>query len=142
MNQRLDTLNRDIWRPFAAAYAVGDAEAYLDLHTPDLVRVDANTGSVLDFESYAKGIREFFASMADTDVAMCIEFRFVERLADGDLASERGVFKFRMTRPGHQDRVRFGVFHTIARRTGGRWRLSMDYDSPSDEDAFNAVKAS
>ncbi len=32
-------LNRDVWEPFRAAYRAYDAESYLALHTPDLIRV-------------------------------------------------------------------------------------------------------
>lgn len=35
----LAELNRDIYQPFRSAYGSYDSEAYLTLHTPDLIRV-------------------------------------------------------------------------------------------------------
>jgi hypothetical protein len=58
-----------------------------------------------------------------------ISFRFVERIATNDLASERGIFQIVPKRADGDQRTFYGRFHTYARRTDGRWQICVDYDS-------------
>lgn len=47
----------------------------------------------------------------------------------GDLASERGIYRIE-TLPAAGDGQTFhGRFHTVARKESGRWRIAFDHDS-------------
>jgi ketosteroid isomerase-like protein len=120
----LEELNRDIWRPFRAAYRAYDTEAYLALHTPDLIRVGGPRRAVQGYAEMAAEIAPWFADAAARSLPIAIAFRFTERLATGDLASERGIYRIEV---GAE--VFHGRFHTFSRRVDGRWRMAVDYDS-------------
>jgi len=125
----LRQLNNDIWHPFRLAYASLDAPAFLDLHTPGLVRAGGPAKQVLGFAEYSDQIGKWFAELASRGSSVAITFRFVERIASDDLASERGLFQIVSTRPDGEARAFYGRFHTYARRTDGRWRICVDYDT-------------
>jgi len=128
MTNALEELNRDIWRPFVAAYGDLDIEAFLALHRADLIRISGTAGRVHGYDEYAGQMREFFATVTERGDRIRIDFRFDERITDGDLASERGLFRLSVTSPAQPPRTRYGRFHTLARNTEGRWRLVADYD--------------
>jgi ketosteroid isomerase-like protein len=134
----LEELNRDVWHPFVSAYGALDADAFVALYHPDLIRASGIAGEVLGFAGYAAQMREFFAKVAGFGDRLAIEFRFHERLAAGELASERGVFRLTVTPATGRPRTRYGRFHTYARRVDGRWRFAADYDTfdGGDEAAF------
>jgi uncharacterized protein (TIGR02246 family) len=139
----LAELNRDVWRPFQRAYADLDPAAFLALHSPDLIRAGGPARRVLGFDDYATETSQSLARLAQQGERVAIEFRFVERLADGDLASERGVFRISIT-PAAGERLTFySRFHTLARRIENRWLIVADYDSDDggtvNEDVFNAA---
>ncbi len=125
----LRDLNKELWQAFRASYRDLDAPAFLALYSPDLVRAGGPGRSVLDFDGYAVETREFFADMLAQGGRLGIDFRFTERLAQGELASERGVYRIVMRLPGADERVFYGQFHTFARRIGGRLQFVADYDS-------------
>jgi len=124
----LRELNRDIWEPFQVAYARGDADSYLALHGADLLRVEADEGWLGGLDDYAARVREAFARLAADRTALEIDFRFVERIAAGDRASERGVYRLAVTPPGAETHLHFAKFHTIARKRQGSWRIALDHD--------------
>jgi hypothetical protein len=47
-----------------------------------------------------------------------IDFRFTERIAVGELASERGCYRIAVSRADAGDHVLYGLFHTFARKVG------------------------
>jgi ketosteroid isomerase-like protein len=122
-------INRDVWIPFQAAYASGDAEAFIALHAPEVIRVEGNGGWVGGFEEYAGRLREWFQWVAVQEGTLDIRFRFLERHMGDDAASERGVYRLSLTYPDADERLWYGKFHTITRKRGGVWRIVLDYDS-------------
>lgn len=126
---RLAELNRDVWIPFATAYATNDAEAFLKLHTKDLIRVSAQGKSVQDLAGYAEGVRKGFEKRRADGSKAEIAFRFLERIASEEAASERGIFRLTVTSGKGEVRRFHGKFHVFARKVDGVWRLAVDYDS-------------
>lgn len=125
----LAELNRDIWAPFSDAYADGDPEAYLALHAADFIRVDGDRKRIRSLGEYAGAVRHSFAGWAEREEKVGISFRFSERIARPDIASERGVYELTIAdNDGNVERL-YGRFHVIARRIDGRWRIVVDYDS-------------
>ena len=125
----LRQLNNDIWHPFRLAYAKLDAPAFLDLHAPELIRASSQTKQVSGFADYSDQTEKWFAELADRGSSVTISFRFVERIAANDLASERGIFQIVSKRSNGDERTFYGRFHTYVRRTDGRWRICADYDT-------------
>jgi uncharacterized protein (TIGR02246 family) len=140
-NELLRELNNDIWHAFPRVY--GDADAFLALYAPDLIRAGGPTSKVQGYAEFAEITRQWFADLADRGSTVDIEFRFTERIADADLASERGVFRMTARRATGEEKVFHGRFHTFSRRIDGRWRIAVDYDSDENgtvtADAFESA---
>jgi len=131
-NPLLSELNHDIWHPFRRTYRACELPAFLDLYHPDLIRAGGPGKEVYGYDRYAAETAAWFSTCAERGDVLDIEFRFTERIAAGDLASERGVFRITATRPGADKLVFHSQFHTFARKTGGRWRIVADYDTNED----------
>jgi ketosteroid isomerase-like protein len=125
----LQQLNDDIWHPFRLAYAHLDAPAFLNLHAPELIRAGGPAKQVLGFADYTDQIEKWFGELADRGSSVTISFRFIERIATEDLASERGIFQIVSIRADGDGRTFYGRFHTYARRIDGHWRICVDYDT-------------
>lgn len=125
----LRQLNDDIWHPFRLAYSKLDAAAFLELHAPELIRAGGPAKQVFGFADYSDQIEKWFGELAGRGSSVTISFRFVERIASNDLASERGIFQIRSKRADGDERTFYGRFHTYANRTDGRWRICVDYDT-------------
>jgi uncharacterized protein (TIGR02246 family) len=137
----LRELNRDIWEPFRAAYARMDADAYLALHSADLLRVEADEKWLGNLDDYAARVRPAFTQLAAASTLMDIDFRFTERIAAGDNASERGIYCLSVTPPGAEPHRHFAEFHTVARKHDGTWRIIHDHDHSDSGSAGNYAAA-
>jgi uncharacterized protein (TIGR02246 family) len=141
MDDLLAELNRDLWHPFVRSYDERDTDAFAALYHADTIRATgAGGGSVMGRTEFIRQLAGFFATATNLGGTVTIAFRFHERIAAGVLASERGVFRLTVTPAGGTARVRYGLFHTYARRTDGRWLFVADYDTPegADEGGFAA----
>ncbi|MDX2283193.1 MAG: nuclear transport factor 2 family protein [Bacteroidia bacterium] len=141
---RLDAINRDIWMPFSRAWAALDDTAYLRLHTADFVRVSAGGPFIGGLAAYAAQEQRFFSAMRAQGSTVRISFRFLERIANDSLASERGIYETIIQRPGGAPAASYGKFHVIHRRTAAGWRILVDYDSDEGgtigAESFRAAK--
>ena len=128
-NPLLDELNHDIWRPFRGTYRAGDVEGFLALYDPSLIRAGGPTKEVYGLDRFAADMAGWFTDVSERGDSLDIEFRFTERIAAGELASERGYYRITATLAGGGNRVLHGRFHTFARKVDGRWRIVADYDT-------------
>ncbi|MEO5905518.1 MAG: nuclear transport factor 2 family protein, partial [Saprospiraceae bacterium] len=139
---RLLEINNDIWTPFSEAYATGDADKYLALHSPHFVRASRNGKTTSDLNGYAKGVLRSFNRNAINGGRTTIEFHFFERFASEITASERGIYKYTFYPPSGTPTSGYGEFHVVSRKENGAWKILMDYDSDEngtiDEADFEA----
>jgi ketosteroid isomerase-like protein len=139
MTNPLHELNNDIWLPFSHAYAEADVERYLGLHAPDFTWIQAEEGIIEALDDYRLRIRQSFADLP-SGITVHLAFRFTERIATAQVASERGVARMSGNGPRGPLPMRYNRFHTICRRGSERWRLAVDYDGgATDAPAFNAA---
>lgn len=135
----LAELNADIWVPFTEAYTDGDVPALLALLAPDFIRVEGDRRQIRALADYATSVRRTFEGAADREEKLNISFRFTERIARGDLASERGVYELVLAdNEGNVERL-YGRFHAVARKLEGKWRLLLDYDSNEGDTVTRAA---
>lgn len=140
----LKELNRDIWIPFMEAYAAGDADKYLALHTADFIRAQGDGQNTNDLAGYSTGVRAGFQRGKEQGGKTTIEFSFFERFSNGKTASERGIYKYAYTPKTGEPRIGYGQFHVFSRKENGHWKIAVDYDSSEGrtvgEVEFNAGK--
>ena len=125
----LKALDREIWQPFVRAYAEHKPEDYIALHSRQLIRVSGAQKSIDPYDLWVERTRAMFKSFADRGRRFSIAFRFTERIAGADTASERGIFEFTVIAPNAEPRRFYGKFHVLSRREEGRWKILSDYDS-------------
>jgi ketosteroid isomerase-like protein len=124
----LGEIDDDIWHPFRCAYETLDLDAFVGLHDPALVRVEAGARWIGDRDAYAERTAAGFARARTDGDTFTIEFRFEDRLAGADAASDRGVYRLTITHADTSQLVFHGRFSTIHRRTPDGWRIVVDHD--------------
>lgn len=130
---RLKEINRDIWTPFSEAYAAGDPEKYLALHTPDFIRASGGDyAEVKDLAAYRDNVIRSFRWSKDNNYRVAIAFSFFERTSSEQLASERGVYRYTSIKPDGSQQHFYGKFHVFHRKVDGIWKIAVDYDSNED----------
>lgn len=127
---RLRAIDRDIWHPFVAAYAAGDAEKYEALHTEDFIR--ATVDDVHGKQQSLASSQRHFAYNRTNGRRCAIAFSFFERTVSDALASERGIYRYSSIKNDGTKEDYYGKFHVIHRLIDGRWMIAVDYDSDED----------
>lgn len=127
--ETLKAIDQEVWLPFIQAYAEGKADDYIALHSKNLVRPIGDAKRIDPYDRWAANTRGMFKSFADRGTKAAIDFRFLERFANDDTASERGIFEFSVTNAKGETQKFYGKFHVILRKEDGKWKILMDYDS-------------
>ncbi len=131
--QRLREINRDIWTPFSEAYATGDAERYVGLHTADFIRATGGKwAGVRNLDEYGADARSSFAKNKENGHSTEIAFTFFERAAGPETASERGIYRYTDIAKDGERSAFYGRFHVFLRKVDGTWKIAVDYDSDED----------
>ena len=126
---RLLEINKDIWIPFSEAYAAGDADKYIALHSPEFVRASVSGAHTTDLHGYAMNVLRSFNRNSISGGRTTIEFRFIERFASEITAFERGIYKYTYFPLSGNPISGYGKFHVVSRKEKGVWKILMDYDS-------------
>ena len=129
---RLLEINRDIWTPFSEAYASGDADKYLALHSSEFVRASKGGDHTTDLHGYSQGVLRSFNRNSINGGKTTIEFRFIERFTSDITASERGIYKYTYYPSSGSPTSGYGKFHVVSRKENGVWKILMDYDSDEE----------
>lgn len=127
---QLEGINRDIWIPFSEAYANGDADKYISLHSRDFIRASGGAnGGIFNLEKYAENSRAGFKRGKEAGFKTQIHFTFLERIASEEFASERGFYHYHSDNGKGESYDGYGKFHVVERFENGRWKILFDYDS-------------
>jgi hypothetical protein len=122
-------INTQVWEKFESAFKTNNPELLNSLHTSDILRIPAESKTLLFGKEYFASQNESFAWIKDNGYSTGMELRFIERINYEAHASERGIFKFTVIEPGDVKRVYFGKFHMILEKQSGTWKIAVDYDS-------------
>lgn len=124
-----EQIEEDVWIPFLAAATAFDAEGFLAVQSPDLVRVSEDTSEVYGLERYANEIRAGFKRARTRGLKRQSEMRFLSRTSSGDLAYQSGYFHSRATLPSGEEKVRYSRFEVVLRKENGKWKILLDKDT-------------
>ncbi|MDX2218067.1 MAG: hypothetical protein SF172_03510 [Burkholderiales bacterium] len=125
----LKAIDADVWVPYSKAFADGRANDYIALHSKSLLRVMGDVKYVDPYDGFARNMTEMFDSLKKQNVKVTIQFRFTERIASADTASERGIYEFVMTDAKGKVTKNYSRFHNFLKKEGGKWKIVMDYDN-------------
>jgi ketosteroid isomerase-like protein len=126
----LKEINRDIWLPFIEAYGTLNVEKYKSLQSEDFIRAEGNGKRLPTFKDYFEGAGVWFSDMKKEGRKLEIAFRFTERFANDKVASERGIYQLKsFDNNGKEEWKGYGKFHVFMRKSEGKWKIVVDYDS-------------
>jgi len=142
----LKEINAQIWQPFSEAYATNNAQQYIGLHSKDFIRATGGSWkNIADWQNFQENTLKNFATRKPNEKTT-IGFRFLERVSDGQKASERGIYQvIRTNEKGDIIGAFYGKFHVFMRKENNRWKIFIDYDSDEgntiNEASFKAAFA-
>ena len=122
-------INEQVWKPFIAAYNESDPEAFMAVHSHDVVRAIRDDGRVLGYDEYSKVMASGTHNTKVNRFQHKIELRFTETWVNHDLAYEVGIYKSQTIKPSGNNTVSFGRFHVVLRQEKGVWKILVDSDS-------------
>lgn len=129
-------VNKAIWVNFASAYETLDINLFESLHSDSFIRVSGNSKTIRNKKEYIDSYTKWWQ---DKNLKLTISFRFLERINNGEKASERGIYKLVLNANTEKEASYYGEFHVIIRKEDQVWKLLIDYDSnPNDEVGENA----
>lgn len=135
-----DEIDAQIWRPFKEAYEARDAEAFMALHAPQVMRITMS--GIRIGNEYSETITQSFAR--PDQAPRTIDFRFEQRLVKDSVAYEVGMYQLVVQDDSRA--VYFGRFHVVLKKENGQWLIHQDYDTsiisgePVDEEDWMALE--
>ena len=125
-----DTLQIDqqVWHPFIQSYQAYDTEAFMAVHTPDIIRVNRSNKSIKTAEMYRESQLASALRNEKQRTNRTIDLRFLERIISDDHAFEVGYYKVDYNRPSKSQTTFYGKFHVLLKKQDGRWQIAMDAD--------------
>ncbi|NJX15001.1 hypothetical protein [Tamlana crocina] len=92
----LQAINNQVWSNFTKAFETLDAELFANIHSDSLIRVGGDNQVIRRKTEYMNGYKTRWQNKA---LKRTISFRFLERIADNQSASERGIYKLTIDPP-------------------------------------------
>ena len=119
-------INTQVWTPFMESFNQHNTEAFMAVHSKDVVRSSRDSKSVLNYEQYKKQTAYWDSQSKSKRV---VELRFLERLASETQAYEVGIYKTTYTNEKGETQSGYGKFHVALRKENGVWKILVDSDS-------------
>lgn len=127
------SINEQVWKPFTKAIMTQDHQAFIALHSTDLVRAECNDKKVLNYSEYKKRMENSWPQWSEHNkkesIQYTFELRFTERMNNGSLAFETGYFKNETTTPSGEKNISYGKFQVALRKENGIWKILVDSDT-------------
>jgi ketosteroid isomerase-like protein len=141
-------INDQVWKPFIKTLLSQDIDTFMNLHSKDVIRVERDSGHILNFDQYKKDLNMSWPawkqSMELEKSKSTFELRFLERISNGNQAFEAGYFKNETINAKGEKRIGYGQFHVALRKENGIWKILVDFDSNNNrtitEEMFQAAK--
>jgi ketosteroid isomerase-like protein len=123
---QIQEINKSIWDNFTKAFETYDVDLFSSLHSKDFVRISGDSKTIRDVNNYIEGYRNRWQNL---NKKQTIDFRFTERINNGNLASEKGIYKLTINIGEPNEVSYYGAFHVVIRKENSNWKLLVDYDS-------------
>ncbi len=122
-------INTQVWEPFISSFSNFQSEAFLSVHSKDVVRSPRDAKRIFHGQQYLEMQKRGDDRAKKEGRKRSIELRFTERIAENDLAIDVGIYKTTDTDPSGQQQSYYGRFHVVLRKEDGRWKILVDTDS-------------
>jgi hypothetical protein len=122
-------IDTQVWSPMLRGSNQFDADLFLGVLSPDLVRVSIDRNEVYGIDRYTNEIRAGFMRARERGVRRSTTVRFLTRTQTNALARDTGIFRSEVTLPGGETRLTYTAFEMILRKENGVWKLLVDQDT-------------
>jgi ketosteroid isomerase-like protein len=126
-------IDMQVWFPFMESYAAFDSEAFIALHTKDVVRISRDGQNITVGKEYFDRILSNEQRNKDSGRKRNIYFSFCERMYSGGTAFETGYYKVISKSKEGKSSISIGRFHVILKKVNDMWRISVDADTSEDQ---------
>ncbi len=122
-------IDAQVWIPMLEASNRFDADAFLAIQSPDVVRVSVDTNEVYGLDRYRRELVDGFARARERGVKRRSEVRFLTRAHSGELARDTGIFRSEAVLASGEMRDRYTAFEMVLRKERGQWKILVDQDT-------------
>ena len=126
-------IDDQVWKPFIATFNSHDTEAFMALHSKDVVRSPRDSKVLLNWDEYFKLHQESDQREKKGGATRTIDLSFTERISNAKQAIDIGVYRATVTTKDGKSATYtyYGRFHVVLRKEGGTWKILVDTDSSS-----------
>lgn len=124
-------INEQVWKRFVESYNGQNTEAFMGIHSSNLVRMPIGEGKISRFEQYKVQNEQNFAYQKNTGTKISIEFTFAYRTVTGSVAYEIGYYRV-ASQKDNKTNYYYGMFNVILRKENGTWKILSDADTGED----------
>ena len=118
-------LIRELDRRWQTAIAAKDVSTIIDLYAPQAIQMPAHAPRVVGRDAIKEWMKSWLLTPGSSS---SFEVEEIEVAESGDIAYDRGSYKFVTERPqGRTEDV--GKYLTIWKKVGGSWRVYIDTDN-------------
>ncbi len=134
-------INEQVWKPFTTHFISGNKEAFRNLHSKRITRVQIDRGIIQDYEKYFPPVNPGNGKPLQK-VSRLFELRFDKRICNEKKAWETGYYKGTVTEEGKAPRSYYGRFFVVLEKEDGSWKIIVDADTGNDatEKNFNNAR--
>lgn len=134
-------INEQVWKPFIESFNNYDAEGFMSVHHPEVLRVVQDKGVLKNFGEYAESTASGMQSGKENNRQRKLDLRFTQRIASPEHAFEVGIYKLMVNSPDGTSRSFYGKFHVMLKKTDGAWKILLDADTAegAGEEIFQAA---
>lgn len=135
-------INRQVWKPFIAAFNAMDTDAFMSVHSLNMTRVIRDAGIIYDYDTYYESNKKNDLENAEFLSGRSIELRFLQRIAANNRAFETGYFKVKSEAKDGQEFTAYGKFLVTLTRENNVWKIMLDADAKekTNEKLFLSAK--
>jgi ketosteroid isomerase-like protein len=124
-----EEINKQVWQVFIEGYNSFDTEKFMSVYAREVIRVPIDEQKVFNFTEYKRNINRENQFNKNYKIKASIELRFTERLANGDLAYEQGIYKISIIDNNGKPATIYSKFQVALKKEGGLWRIKYDTDT-------------
>lgn len=124
-----EEINNQVWKVFIEAYNSFDTEKFMSVYSRDVVRIPIDEKKIFNFTEYRRNINRENQFNKNYKIKASIELRFFERIHNGDIAYEKGIYKIDITDNNGKPATIYNTFQVLLQKEGGIWKIKFDSDS-------------
>ena len=121
-------INDQVWKPFIKTFNDYESDAFLALHSKEVIRSSRDSKQILNWEQYLLEQKRGDDWAKAKGYKRTLELRFTERIANEKQAIDVGIYKTTNIANG-ETRSYYGRFHVVLRKEDGQWKIVVDTDS-------------